>query len=81
MKKTAIATVTYTAMLFGLFLPNAGAEHDSRYDVVARDRNGEPVKRYQLQHCGGEYEHRSHWYNSHHSKHAHWCPGGFHPHR
>lgn len=64
----------------GLFLPNAAAEHDSRNDIVARDRNGEPVRRYQLGHCGVEYEHRSHWYGSHHSEHGHWCPGGRHQH-
>ena len=80
MKKTAIATAACAALLFGLFLPNAGAEHDSRYDIVARDRNGEPVKRYQLQHCGNDHDHRSHWYKSH-GDHSHWCPGGPHEHR
>ena len=68
-------------MFFGILMPTTSAKHDRRYEIVARDRNGEPVKRYQLQHCGNEYDHRSHWYKTRQSNHEHWCPGGPHQHR
>lgn len=47
--------------------------------VVARDAKGGPVLRRELQHCGLEYDHPSHWRRSRGGGHDHWCPGG--PHR
>ena len=79
MKRTLSGVAALIAALLAAMPVPAQAAHE-RGDVVARDRNGNPVYRYQLMQCGVEYEHRAHWFETPRSDHDHYCDGSAHRH-
>lgn len=78
MNRTLSGVAAIVAAFLATMPVPAQAEHD-RGEIVTRDKNGNPVYRYQLQQCGVEYEHRAHWFSTPRSSHDHYCDGS--PHR
>ncbi len=78
LKKILSGVTALAAALLATMPMPVQAEHD-RGEIVTRDKNGNPVYRYQLQQCGVEYEHRAHWFSTRSSSHDHYCDGT--PHR
>ena len=79
MKRTLSGVAAFVAAFLATMPVPVQAAHD-RDEIVTRDKNGNPVYRYQLQQCGVEYQHRAHWFSTPKSSHDHYCDGSSHRH-